>query len=131
MRADLRLAALLGSTGLLPAALAFLPKHTPLLEFGTWTALAALVWVPLARRRRAPPFGTLLLAGVAAGVVVGVLQAATTDWIVRADPSLGAATPRLRAVFLVSALVIGAVWGALVGGIAVGLEKWRPATAPA
>lgn len=101
----------IGLTGAIPPLLALaLGLTSPLVLIVAWTALAALVWVPLVVRAKAPrPFLTLLGVGVVAGVAAGIVDALTTG-----DPMLFG-----------MALVIGTVWGALFGAVALGWNRMR------
>ena len=100
----------LGLTGALPPVLALWMGGSPIVAAVAWTVLAAAVWVPAMVWTREPkPFVALLVVGVLAGVVAGSIDAVTLG-----DPML-----------LVMAIVIGAAWGALFGGIAHFIAKRR------
>lgn len=105
-----KLIALLGLAGVLPPLGAYALGGSPLVSVALWTLLAALVWVPVVLRSGdASPFLTLVLVGLASGVCAGLV-----DTVMLGDPML-----------LVVALLVGAVWGALFGGVALGVRRWR------
>lgn len=105
-----KIIALLGLAGVLPPLGSYALGASPLVSVVLWTLLAALVWVPVILRSRvAQPFVTLVLVGLVSGVAAGVV-----DVIMLGDPML-----------LVFALVVGAAWGALFGGVAAGIRRWR------
>lgn len=103
----------LGLTGALPPAIAFAAGLGPALVLALWTALAALVWIPVMLRTHADRlFVGMLVVGVIAGIAAGIVDAATTG-----DPML-----------LVFGVVVGTVWGALFGGIALGIRRFSART---
>ncbi|HLE97392.1 MAG TPA: hypothetical protein VI997_08485 [Candidatus Thermoplasmatota archaeon] len=131
LRFDPVTAAALGATGVLPALNSVLQLSGPEVELVLWTALAAALWVPVVRARRSPPFATLLAAGVVAGVVTGALQASLAHVMFARNDEVaasfgGVVTLAIRLQLLLSSVVIGVVWGALVGGAALWFEKRRP-----
>ena len=100
----------LGLTGIAPPLATYALGGNPAIAAVLWTLLAAIVWVPLVLRAKEPsPFVAVLVVGVIAGVAAGVVDLAMSG-----DPML-----------LAMAIVIGAVWGALFGAIALGVRRWQ------
>ena len=103
----------LGLTGALPPALALMMGGSPIVAAIAWTVLAAALWIPAILWTKEPkPFLALIAVGVIAGVVAGII-----DTVTLGDPML-----------FVMALIIGAVWGALFGGIAHLIARRRAAS---
>lgn len=109
-RVNWKLLVPLGLAGVVPPLATYAFGGSPVVSALLWTALAALLWVPAVLRAKDPtPFLTLLATGLVAGVAAGLVDVAMLG-----DPML-----------LAFAVTIGAVWGALFGGVAVGVKKWR------
>lgn len=109
----------LGLTGVVPPLAGHLLSLDPAVAFpvslALWTVLAAALWVPLALREGGNVFATLVAVGAVAGVAAGAIDVAYTG-----DPML-----------LVVAIMVGLVWGALFGAVAVGIRRWRGTQATA
>ena len=110
----------LGLTGILPPLAGYLlgldANTAFLVSLALWTALAAAVWVPLTLRAGLPRvFVTLVLVGLVAGIAAGAVDVAFTG-----DPAL-----------LGVAVAVGAVWGAIFGAVALGIERMRGSRRPA
>lgn len=113
---DWKLIIPLGLTGLVPPLAGYLLGLDANLAFAVslalWTVLAAALWVPLGLRSAGNVFLTLVAVGVVAGVAAGAVDVAFTG-----DPML-----------LFVALVVGTVWGALFGGVALGIRRFSGRT---
>lgn len=118
---DLPAVLILGATGAVPATLALFALYGPVGEIAVWTALALAVWLPVSikrgiRRR----VRHMTLVGAMAGLVTGVVQASFAHALFANDPAVaaqygGAATLAVRGQVLGIDIVIGIVWGLLVG----------------
>ena len=110
-------------------------------ELAFWTVWAC-VWVLVVIRVKTPrPFLTLLLIGVLSGLFVGIVsQILWTEYLSNNaetftrptvdagdDPESG----RIRATHLALSPAIGLAWGAIVGGVFLGVRRVRARRAAA
>lgn len=113
----------LGATGAVPATLALFGLYPAPVEFLLWTVLAAAVWIPVSIRRGIRRrFVHMLLVGLVAGVVTGIIQAAFAHVLfanvpVQAEQFGGTATLVVRMQIFLIDVAIGVVWGLLVGAV--------------
>jgi len=121
------LVAVFGATGLIMAMLSSLVGMRQKIEIPLWWMNYA-IWIVIVLLKNAPaPFLTILIASIIAGIVHGFMQSillsaykANNPWY--ADRMKGRES-RLRLQFMTMGVVIGCAFGAIVGGIAWGLER--------
>lgn len=116
---------ILAATGALMGVLSLFGLYGAPVEFGLWTLLGAAVWAPLLLRTGAPLLNGAV-GGLAAGIATGAVQAVGIRTYLANHPEVaGPASAALQMQFLGFAIVVGLVWGALFGGVALGIRKWR------
>src|SRR5829696_10177196 len=87
------------------------------------TALIALIWVGVAMIGNVrEPVKVLTMAG-ATYAVIGVAMAVFLQTIFTWSPAEAASIPLLLTAGLIGAIVVNAIWGALLGFVAVGIKK--------
>lgn len=119
-------------TGVAMGALTSLVGLPPSVEPGAWFAFYA-VWLVVVHRRRSPsPFATVVLASLASGVTVGLVQAALLPQYIAANPwyadYMSGTRASLSGQLMVQALGMGGLFGVAVGLLARGLEGRRRAS---
>jgi hypothetical protein len=130
-KAERRLILGLGLTGALPATLSLFRLYSSVGELVVWTALAALVWIPLAARRRVEArIASMAMVGLVAGIVTGLIQTAFAHVIFARDPALakdwgGVATFGVRLELFFLDVMVGITWGLVVGAVWAGVAALR------
>lgn len=104
------------------------PSVEPLVWFGAYA-----VWLGAVHRRRSPsPFATVVLASLASGVVVGLVQGALLPSYIEANPwyaeYMSGTTWSLAGQLLVQGVGMGMLFGIAVGLLARGMEGRRSAS---
>lgn len=134
---DWRLVGLLGATGLAVGLLSVAGLTSPLTEPLLWS-LAAAAWIVLVRRRQPKAqFQHLLVIGAVAGLLAAVLTALAFDTYLANQPEAAAQYAELptsvpvEAFVLLGGLLKGALFGAVVGIIALVVDRFAPARKPA
>lgn len=123
-RPDLGLVLAFGlAIGLVDGLLTVFVGLAPALEFSFWTLSSIATVAYVVMRGQPAPFLSLLLVFVVAGVAVGSMQWAFAEQYVANYP--GDVPDVAPWQFLAFGVVIGAVWGALFGGIAAFAAKRR------
>lgn len=123
-RPDLGLVLVFGlAIGLVDGLFTVFVGLAPALEFSFWTLTAIATAAYVVMRAKPAPFLTLLLVFVVAGVAVGSVQWAFSEQYVANYP--GTVPDVAPWQFLAFGVVIGAVWGAVFGGIAAFAAKKR------
>jgi hypothetical protein len=117
----------LASTGIPMALASSLIGMRQKVEIPAWWGLYA-VWVAVVLWTGNPaPFRTILFASTLAGVLHACTQALLLERYIQSNPwyasQMNKPRSKLRAQFLVSGVLIGAGFGALVAGIAWGLAR--------
>ncbi len=112
----------LGATGVLMALVSCLVGMKARVEMPAWWVLYAVWVVVVLKVGNATPFRTILFASIVAGVLHASVQCLLLPQYIRSNPwyaeQMKKPTGTLRRQFLISGVLIGAVFGALVAGIA-------------
>lgn len=89
-----------------------------------WLGLFAAMMIVVLVLRVEHPLWTMLVGGVIAGVVGGLVQAGLLPWYRRNNPwfEMDRSPQRVAAGFVVFGLLVGAVFGIVLGAIAWGLS---------
>lgn len=122
------LVAILAPTGILMALLSCLVGMRPEIENPAWWMLY-VIWVGVALAARVPtPFWTLWISSALAGLLHGITSALLLDRYVANNPwhaeRMQAPRAKLAAQFVGGGVVVGTVFGALVGAIGWGIDRW-------
>ena len=117
----------LSSTGIFMALISSLVGMRQKVEVPSWWILYA-IWVAIVLGSgNEAPFRTILIASLVAGVLHAITQSLLLDAYIRNNPWYAEQMqkPRtiLRLQFLRSGVMIGAGFGALIGGIAWGIGR--------
>lgn len=112
-------------TGLVMGLVTSLVGISPSLEPVVWTAFYAL-WGIVIVRERLPPVLTPLVAGVGTGILTGLTQFALWDSYVASNPWYADQITDDVGVgaILGFAVVMGAIWGLLVGAVCWGVQRF-------
>lgn len=126
---------LLGALGLVRPLLSILGAYDALGEGALGpivvTAILAVVWVGVVLVARAPnPLLTLTLAGVSYGILSILLQQIAWNLFLDGPPAEAPSSAPILVVSWVAILVTNAVWGALLGLIAMALGRLLPGRGP-
>ncbi|MCP3981784.1 MAG: hypothetical protein GY716_20980 [bacterium] len=98
------------------------------LEMPLWWGLYA-IWIAVVLMLDiGAPFRTILIASTVGGVLHGITQGVLIDRYIENNPwyadQMQGPKPRMRMMFVVMGLGIGLVFGAIMGGIAWGLDRY-------
>ena len=117
----------LASTGIIMALASSLIGMRQRVEIPSWWALYA-VWVAIVLLTgNDAPFRTILISSVIAGVLHATTQSILLDHYIKNNPwyseQMNKPRASLRLQFIISGIVIGTAFGALVAGIAWGIRR--------
>jgi hypothetical protein len=118
----------LAATGVPMALASSLIGMRQWVEIPAWWVLYA-IWVTVVLTTGVEaPFRTVLIASALAGTLHATTQSLLLDRYIRSNPwyadRMQGPRARLRAQFLISGVLIGTGFGALIGGIAWALRRW-------
>lgn len=118
----------LAATGVLMALLSCLHGLRQKVENPIWWGLYAVWVVIVVASDVTNPFLVILVASVLAGVFHGAVSSLLIDQYIRNNPwyadKMQGSKRVISARFFGMGIVVGAVFGALVGGIAWGVSRW-------
>ena len=114
---------ILGATGIIMALLSSLVGMRQKVEIPLWWLLYAVWIVVVILMQLESVFWTILMASLAAGILHAITQSILLDRYIKNNPwyadKMTGPKSKMRMMFLIMGIIIGAGFGAIVGGIAL------------